>query len=78
MAAVIRLTWRFLPSAMRISSHDVGIAARKRIGGSRGQRPAGSAISRTLAGWAVKSESLMPARNLSSTASSGTPSTCAQ
>ena len=36
VAAVMRRTWRFLPSTSVSSSHAVGILARKRTGGSRG------------------------------------------
>ena len=35
-AAVIRRTWRFLPSSSVIAIHPVGLSARARIGGLRG------------------------------------------
>ena len=58
-AAVIRRTWRFRPSVSVISSHDVGSALRTRMGGVRGQRPAGSGIARTVAGAVTTSSSLI-------------------
>ena len=41
-AAVMRRTWRLRPSRSSSSIHDVGIALRTRIGGSRAQSHSGS------------------------------------
>ncbi len=77
-AAVMRRTCRLRPSRIPISIHDVGIAARYRIGGSRGQSRGGASMSRARAGRVRPSFRTTPARSFSIAASAGTPSTCAQ
>jgi hypothetical protein len=49
-AAVIRRTWRFLPSVSFSSSQEVGIDLRNRTGGSRGGTSGSAGNSRTFAG----------------------------
>ena len=75
MAAVIRRTCRLRPSRSSSSIQAVGMALRTRIGGCRGQSPAGSSISRASAGRVGPSPSARPRRRGSSAASSGAPST---
>lgn len=76
--AVMRRTCLFFPSVKPISSHAVGIDCRKRIGGSRDQRSAGSGIRRAEHGRDLKSPKSSPPRKRSSAASEMFPSTCAQ
>ncbi|MNR04619.1 hypothetical protein D3C85_1205960 [compost metagenome] len=77
-AAVIRLTWRFLPSRICNSTQVAGMAARKRIGGSRVQSQWGSSMMRAEAGSVRKSPRSTPARSAASAVASGTPSTWAR
>lgn len=77
-AAVICLTWRFLPSVSVNSIHEAGIFLRKRMGGVRGQRLSGSSIGRTCAGIVLNCLSVTPRRSLFRAISSGTPSICTQ
>lgn len=77
-AAVICLTWRFLPSVSVNSIHEAGIFLRKRMGGMRGQRLSGSSIGLTCAGIVLNCLNGTPRRSLFKLVSSGTPSTCTQ
>ena len=77
-AAVMRRAWRLRPSRRVSSIQLVGMAARRRIGGSRGHRPAGSSIKRAWAGRVGPSLRTTPSLSFSKSASPGTPSTCAQ
>ena len=52
--AVIRRTWRFLPSLITIYSHAVGTDSRWRTGGTRSHSPSGVSISRACAGAATR------------------------
>ena len=75
--AVIRRTWRFLPSVMVSSSQLSGICCRTRIGGVRGQT-VGDSSRLTCAGRVVKSPKSTPAASVRKASSLGMPSTCTQ
>lgn len=74
--AVIRRTWRFLPSHSTISIQLVGTDLRKRTGGSRGHSQSGAGMRRAAHGKLRKSPRSTPARRIASAASSISPSTC--
>ncbi|CRZ51949.1 Uncharacterised protein [Vibrio cholerae] len=77
MCAVMRRTWRLRPSIKVMANHVVGIAARKRTGGLRGQS-VGSGMMSTFAGKVGPSFKVTPWRNASRSLSCGEPSTCTQ
>ncbi len=64
MCAVMRRTWRLRPSIKVMANHVVGIAARKRTGGLRGQS-VGSGMMSTFAGKVGPSFKVTPWRNAS-------------
>lgn len=76
-AAVIFLTWRFLPSTKVIESQLAGILARNRIGGILLSGTGGGMI-RHFAGRVIFFSISTPALILASASASGTPSTCAK
>ncbi len=75
IAAVIRRTWRFLPSVIDISNQLVGMFARNLTGGVLGHNQSGVLQSFTFAGLVFPSLSAMPFLNVSIALSSGMPST---
>src|SRR5699024_2769158 len=73
-AAVMRLTWRFLPSLIVSFNQVVGMFFRSRIGGWRSHNQGGTATL-TFAGRVMPSFSVTPVANNCSAFASGRPST---
>ena len=71
MCAVMRLTWRFLPSLILISNQVVGMALRSRMGGVLGHNNVGVSMMRTAAAWVTKSDSATPNLNGAKSSSLG-------
>jgi uncharacterized membrane protein len=75
IAAVMRRTWRLRPSRIVSFSQRVGIALRKRIGGSRGHSHSGGSVRSASAGSVTPSFNVTPRRSCSSAGSLISPST---